>query len=145
MDEWKPVILLFADVLRPDHFSYYGYISDKPLESDISAAEVLQFTNVFSTISYTCETVPLLLTSRYPDDANHIRRYNARSEQDTYFCEWNHATGTIGSPSMQVVHSCRNYGLTLTNATTKNETSQMLTVKSSNDWTPWSIGVTYDD
>jgi len=63
------VFLLTVDSLRADHMSAYGYDRETTPNLDRFCERAVRFENAFSTSSHTRESVPSILTGRYPDEA----------------------------------------------------------------------------
>jgi len=61
------VILLSIDALRADHVGYHGYERDTTPFLDEFSERSLRFLNASVTSSHTRESIPSLLTGRYPD------------------------------------------------------------------------------
>jgi arylsulfatase len=63
------VVLLTVDALRADHLSGYGYPRDTSPAIDRLGSSNVRFVNAYSASSHTRESVPAILTGRYPDQA----------------------------------------------------------------------------
>ncbi len=67
--EVENIILLTVDSLRADHLSSYGYEKETTPELDDFADLGVRFEHAFATSSHTRESMPSLLSGRYPDAA----------------------------------------------------------------------------
>lgn len=65
--ERTPIILLSIDALRADHLGYHGYDRDTSPFLDELATETRSFDRAISASSHTRESVPALLSGRFPN------------------------------------------------------------------------------